>query len=179
MTPVSDLKIDGGIPNRLERAAEAARALERDGYDGGWTAETNHDPFLPLLLAAEHTSRLELGTNIAVAFARNPMICAQIAQDLQRLSRGRFVLGLGTQVKPHIERRFSQPWSRPVARMREFVQAIRAIWSCWNGKGRLDFRGEFRRSTWRASETRWSRWWARWPTASSCIPSTRSHIWRR
>ncbi len=89
------LKIDGGIPNQLTRVAEAAGALERAGYDGGWTAETNHDPFLPLLLAAEHTSRLELGTNIAVAFARNPMIVANIGWDLQAYSQGRFILGLG------------------------------------------------------------------------------------
>ncbi|MDR3657610.1 MAG: LLM class flavin-dependent oxidoreductase, partial [Mycobacterium sp.] len=93
------LKLDGGIPNRLADAAAAAGALERDGFDGGWTAETNHDPFFPLLLAAEHTSRLDLGTNIAVAFARNPMIVANIGWDLQAYSQGRFNLGLGTQIR--------------------------------------------------------------------------------
>src|SRR5271165_2018268 len=137
------LKVDGGIPNQLARSAEAAGALERDGYDGGWTAETSHDPFLPLLLAAEHTTRLELGTSIAVAFARHPMIVANLGWDLQTYSQGRFILGLGTQIKPHIEKRFSRPWSHPVARMREFVQALHAIWSAWNDGTRLRFEGEF------------------------------------
>ena len=143
MTPVSDLKIDGGIPLRLERAADGAEALERDGYDGGWTAETSHDPFLPLLLAAEHTSRLELGTNIAVAFARNPMIVANVGWDLQAYSKGRFILGLGTQIQPHIEKRFSMPWSHPARRMREFVAALHAIWSAWKDGTKLRFEGEF------------------------------------
>src|ERR1700750_864464 len=99
------LKLDGRIPNRLARVPEAARTLERDGYDGGWAFETSHDPFLPLLLAAEHTSRLELGTNIAGAIARNPMVVANIGWDLQAYSQGRFILGLGTQIQPHIEKR--------------------------------------------------------------------------
>ena len=137
------LKMDGGIPNRLERVAEAAVALEQDGYDGGWTAETSHDPFLPLLLAAEHTSRLELGTNIAVAFARNPMIVANIGWDLQAYSQGRFILGLGTQIQPHIEKRFSMPWSHPARRMREFVSALHAIWSAWKDGTKLRFEGDF------------------------------------
>lgn len=137
------LKLDGGIPNRLADAAAAAGALERDGYDGGWTAETSHDPFLPLLLAAEHTTRLELGTNIAVAFARNPMIVANIGWDLQAYSRGRLNLGLGTQIQPHIEKRFSMPWSHPARRMSEFVGALRAIWSAWTDGTQLRFEGEF------------------------------------
>src|ERR1700761_6764752 len=137
------LKIDGGIPNLLARAAEAACALERDGCDGGWTAETSHDPFLPILLAAEHTSRLELGTNIAVAFARNPMIVANIGWDLQAYSEGRFILGLGTQIQPHIEKRFSMPWSHPARRMGEFVCALRAIWSAWKDGTKLRFEGDF------------------------------------
>ena len=137
------LKIDGGIPNKLARVAEAAKALEQQGYDGGWTAETSHDPFLPLLLAAEHTSRLELGTNIAVAFARNPMIVANIGWDLQAYSHGRFILGLGTQIQPHIEKRFSMPWSHPARRMREFVAALQAIWSTWKDGSKLRFEGEF------------------------------------
>jgi probable F420-dependent oxidoreductase len=139
----SGLKLDRGIPNTLARVAEAARALEEQGYDGGWTAETSHDPFLPLLLAAEHTSRLELGTNIAVAFARNPMNVANIGWDLQAYSRGRFILGLGTQIQPHIEKRFSMPWSHPARRMREFVAALHAIWSAWNDGTKLRFEGEF------------------------------------
>ncbi len=137
------LKLDGGIPNRLADAAAAAGALERDGFDGGWTAETNHDPFFPLLLAAEHTSRLDLGTNIAVAFARNPMIVANIGWDLQAYSQGRFNLGLGTQIRPHIEKRFSMPWSHPARRMREFVAALQAIWNAWKDGTRLRFEGDF------------------------------------
>src|ERR1700754_4146688 len=137
------LKIDGSIPNQLARVPEAAKALERQGCDGGWTAETSHDPFLPILLAAEHTSRLELGTNIAVAFARNPMIVANIGWDLQAYSKGRFILGLGTQVQPHIEKRFSMPWSHPARRMREFVAALHAIWSAWEDGTKLRFEGEF------------------------------------
>ncbi len=137
------LKLDGGIPNRLARVTEAAGALERDGYDGGWTAETSHDPFLPLLLAAEHTLRLELGTNIAVAFARNPMIVANIGWDLQEYSQGRFILGLGTQIQPHIEKRFSMPWSHPARRMGEFVSALHAIWSAWKDGTKLRFEGDF------------------------------------
>jgi probable F420-dependent oxidoreductase len=137
------LKVDGGIPNQLARVVEAAGALEQQGYDGGWTAEINHDPFLPLLLAAEHTSRLELGTNIAVAFARNPMIVANLGWDLQTYSGGRFILGLGTQIQPHIEKRFSMPWSHPARRMREFVAALHAIWSAWMDGTKLRFEGEF------------------------------------
>ncbi|BAX93718.1 LLM class F420-dependent oxidoreductase [Mycobacterium shigaense] len=137
------LKVDGGIPNQLARAAAAAGALEQQGYDGGWTPETSHDPFLPLLLAAEHTTRLEVGTNIAVAFARNPMIVANIAWDLQAYAKGRFILGLGTQIQPHIEKRFSMPWSHPARRMREFVAALHAIWDAWSDGSKLRFEGEF------------------------------------
>lgn len=137
------LKLDGGIPNRLADAAEAAGALQRQGYDGGWTAETSHDPFLPLLLAAEHTSRLEIGTNIAVAFARNPMVVANIGWDLQEYSQGRLILGLGAQIQPHIEKRFSMPWSHPARRMREFVSALHAIWSAWSDGTKLRFEGDF------------------------------------
>ena len=143
MSSVPRLKIDGGIPNQLARVIEAADALERNGYDGGWVAETSHDPFLPLLLAAEHTLRIELGTNIAVAFARNPMIVANLAWDLQCYSQGRFILGLGTQIQAHIEKRFSMPWSHPARRMREFVAALHAIWSAWRDGGKLRFEGEF------------------------------------
>lgn len=100
-------------------------------------------PFLPLLLAAEHTSRLELGTNIAVAFARNPMIVANVGWDLQTYSKGRLILGLGTQIRPHIEKRFSMPWGHPARRMREFVAALRAIWLAWQDGTKLCFEGEF------------------------------------
>jgi len=141
------VKVDGGFGGLLDRVGELAKELEDLGYDGALSAETNHDPFLPLLLAAEHTERLELGTGIAVAFARNPMTVANLGYDLQAFSRGRFMLGLGSQIKPHIEKRFSMPWSHPAARMREFVLAMRAIWSCWNNGEKLDFRGEFYRHT--------------------------------
>lgn len=137
------MKIDGGLIGGLDRAAASAAALERRGYDGVLSAETSHNPFLPLLLAAQSTERLELATGIAVAFARNPMTLAQTAWDLQAASEGRFILGLGSQIKPHITRRFSMPWSHPAARMREMILAIRAIWECWNEGTKLDFRGDF------------------------------------
>jgi probable F420-dependent oxidoreductase len=137
------MKIDGGLGTDLRSAADSAREAEAAGYSGVWTAETAHDPFLPLLLAAEHTTDIELGTSIAVAFARNPMTLANTAWDLQSFSGGRFVLGLGSQIKPHITKRFSMEWSRPAARMREMILAIRAIWDCWENGSKLEFRGEF------------------------------------
>jgi probable F420-dependent oxidoreductase len=127
--------------------AARARELEAFGYDGLLTAETASDPFLPLAIAAEHTKHIELGTGIAVAFARTPMVTAYIANDLQRMSNGRFILGLGSQIKPHIEKRFSMPWSHPARRMREYIQALRAIWSAWNEGQVLDFQGDFYRHT--------------------------------
>lgn len=117
--------------------------LEEIGYDGAFSFEAKHDPFLPLVLAAEHTRRLQLGTAVAIAFARNPMTLAHLGHDLQLITAGRFWFGLGSQVRPHIERRFSSPWSRPAARMRELVLAIRAIWDAWEGVRPLDFEGEF------------------------------------
>jgi probable F420-dependent oxidoreductase len=138
------LKIDGALlaPD-LGRAGSEARRLEELGYDGGFTFEGPHDPFFPLLLAARETTRLELATAIAIAFARTPMLLATLGYDLHTFSQGRFILGLGSQIRPHIERRFSMPWSKPAARMRELVLAIRAIWRCWNEGEKLDFRGEF------------------------------------
>jgi probable F420-dependent oxidoreductase len=138
------MKVDTGImAGALADIGVRARELEDIGYDGLLTAETASDPFLPLVIAAEHTERIELGTGIAVAFARTPMLTAYTANDLQRHSKGRFFLGLGSQIKPHIERRFSMPWSHPAARMREFVAALRAIWASWQDGERLDFRGDF------------------------------------
>ena len=137
------MKLDGGIPSSLHNAASSAQELERAGYTGGWTAETSHDPFLPLLLAAEHTSTLEIGTSIAVAFARNPMTLANTAWDLQSYSKGRFILGLGSQIKPHITKRFSMEWSHPAPRMREMILAIRAIWDTWENGTPLNFKGDF------------------------------------
>src|SRR5919107_1888001 len=137
------MKIDGGLGGDLRGVGTAARELEDRGYDGLWTAETAHDPFFPLLLASQQTERVELGTGIAVAFARNPMNLAQIAYDLQAASGGRFILGLGSQIKPHITKRFSMEWSHPAPRMRELILAIRAIWDCWNNGTKLDFQGDF------------------------------------
>ncbi len=142
------MKVDGGFGygGGLESVVASAKEQEAAGYDGYWTAETAHDPFLPLLLAAEHTTTLELGTSIAVAFARSPMTLANTAWDLQAYS-GRFILGLGSQIKPHITKRFSMPWSQPAARMREMVLAIRAIWDSWSNGTKLDFRGDFYQHT--------------------------------
>ncbi|MEO6318778.1 MAG: LLM class F420-dependent oxidoreductase [Acidimicrobiales bacterium] len=137
------MKVDGGLGGDLRSAGAAAAAQEAQGYDGLWTAETAHDPFFPLLLASQQTERVELGTGIAVAFARNPMNLAQIGWDLQAASEGRFILGLGSQIKPHITKRFSMPWSHPAARMREMILAIRAIWASWNDGTKLDFQGDF------------------------------------
>jgi probable F420-dependent oxidoreductase len=141
------MKVDGGIGFDLQKAAGQAQELEALGYDGAWGAETSHDPFLPLLLAAGQTEHIELGTGIAVAFARNPMTTANVAWDLQGYSRGRFNLGLGSQIKAHIEKRFSMPWSHPAPRMREFVAAMRAIWASWQDGTKLDFRGDFYQHT--------------------------------
>lgn len=127
----------------VDAAAAGAVAAEAGGYDGWHALETRCDPFLSCAVAAERTERAALITGIAVAFARNPMTVALQANDLQALSGGRFVLGLGSQIKPHITKRYSMPWSRPAARMREFVLAVRAIWEAWETGGALRFRGEF------------------------------------
>jgi probable F420-dependent oxidoreductase len=139
------MKIDSTITpdGDVTRIVAAAATAESDGYAGAWTAEAGRDPFLPLALAAEHTTSIELGTNIAVAFARNPMSLAAVASDLNSYSQGRFLLGLGSQVRAHIEKRYSMVWSSPAARMREMVEAMRAIWRTWNEGAKLDFRGDF------------------------------------
>src|SRR6267143_863018 len=116
----------------LHAVPDAARGIEAAGYAGIYSFEGAHDGFFPLLLAAEHTERVQLTTAVVIAFARNPMTLAQSAYDLQLASRGRFNLGLGTQIKPHIEKRFSMEWSKPVERMRELVLAVRAIWARWH-----------------------------------------------
>jgi probable F420-dependent oxidoreductase len=131
----------------IDDVPTTARDLEARGYAGVWASEADHDPFLPLLSAGQATTRLQVGTAIAVAFARSPMTLAMTAHDLQRYTRGRFVLGLGSQVKPHVERRFSMPWSPPVERMREYVAALRAIWAAWQDGTRLRFEGEHYRHT--------------------------------
>ena len=146
------MKLDAGLQGPggfapLSEAAALARKIEDAGYSGVITAETSQDPFLPLALAAAATERVELMTGIAVAFARNPMLLANTAWDLQTLSQGRFVLGLGSQIKPHITKRFSMPWSDPAARMQEMIEAIHAIWDCWQTGERLAFRGQYYRHT--------------------------------
>lgn len=134
---------DNLYEGHLEDVPGRARTLEAQGWDGAFTLDTNVDPFAALLLAAEHTSRLDLLTGVAIAFARSPAITALQAWNLQRFSKGRLVLGLGSQVQAHIEKRFGMPWSRPAARMREYVLALRAFWDCWGRRTPLDFRGEF------------------------------------
>ena len=119
-----------------------AREAEDLGFDGLWTAETRHEPFLPLALAAEHTRRVSLGTAIAVAFPRSPTVVAHTAWDLQAASGGRLILGLGTQVKGHMERRFSVKWTAPGPRLREYILALRAVWDAWQNRGPVSFRGE-------------------------------------
>jgi probable F420-dependent oxidoreductase len=141
------MRIDGLIGGSFDEIGARAAALEAAGYDGAFTAETAHDAFLQLVVAAEHTERIELGTAIVVAFARTPMTLGITANDLHRASKGRLVLGLGSQIKPHIERRFSMPWSHPAPRMREFILAMRAIWTAWNEQSKLDFRGDFYQHT--------------------------------
>ena len=141
------MRLDATLGSDPTAAARRAEQLEAAGYDGAWTSETNHDPFLPLVAAAEHTAHIELGTNIAVAFARNPMTTAHLGWDMQLLSGGRFILGLGSQIKAHITRRFCMPWSRPAARMREYVEAVHAIWDAWESGRRLNFRGDFYKHT--------------------------------
>jgi probable F420-dependent oxidoreductase len=139
------MKVETALPANasLAEIGPIAADLEAHGFDALYTYEGAHDPFLPVAQAALHTRRVELGTGVAIAFARNPMVCAQIANDLQSVSEGRFVLGLGAQTREHIVHRFSQEWSRPAERMREFIEAIRAIWQCWAQNEPLEYRGEF------------------------------------
>jgi probable F420-dependent oxidoreductase len=137
------MKVFTTIPqDNLAKVPAAARTIEAAGYDGVMTMENSHDPFLPLAVAATVTEKVELITGIAIAFARSPMSAANIGWDLQAASGGRFIMGLGSQIKAHNLRRFSVPWSAPAPRMKEYVQALKAIWACWKGDGKLDFRGE-------------------------------------
>jgi probable F420-dependent oxidoreductase len=138
------LKLDAQLRNGgLAGVQEQARRLERIGFDCVWTFESAHDPFLPLALAAQATTRLEIGTNIAVAFARSPFATALVAWDLQRGSGGRFRLGLGTQVRAHVERRFSMPFDRPAARVKDYILCVRSIWSTFQTGARPSYQGEF------------------------------------
>jgi len=141
------MHLDARLRNGMTHAARDAAEAEEAGFDGAWTAENESDAFLPLGLAAAATSRLTLGPSVAIAFSRTPMTVAYLAADLQRFSNGRFVLGLGSQVRPHIEKRFGMPWSKPAARMRSFVQALHAIWDSWETGEPLRYESEFYRHT--------------------------------
>ena len=137
------MKVDGGVGWELDKVGAQAQELEEMGYAGILSAETSHDPFLPLLVAAQNTEQVDLMTGIAVAFGRSPMTLANIGHDLNAASKGRFVLGLGSQIRAHITKRFSMPWSNPAARMREFILAMRAVWANWNDGEPLEFTGKF------------------------------------
>jgi probable F420-dependent oxidoreductase len=138
------VKLDVGmLTHDLKSIPDYARKVEAMGYDCLWSSETQHDPYLPLAVAATTTSRIKLGTNIATVFSRSPMITAHIAWDLQKASGGRFILGLGTQVKAHNERRFSVKFESPGPKMAEAIRAIRAIWNCWQTGAKLDVKGQF------------------------------------
>jgi len=143
------MKFDAVIPpTGLKNVPAIAKAAEEIGFDALWTQETQHDPFLPCALIAEHTTRLDFGTAIAVSFARSPANLAYTAWDLAAQSNGRFILGLGTQVKAHIERRFGQPWPESVTgKLREQIQVMRAFWDCWQNGTKLNFRGEYYKIT--------------------------------
>ncbi len=138
------MKLDVGLRSPdLKEVAAFARAAEEAGYAGLWSFETQHEAFLPLAVAVTATQKIDLGTSIAVAFPRSPMITAHIAWDLAKASDGRFILGLGSQVKAHNERRFSVKFESPALKLREYVQALRAIWDCWQNGTPLKFKGEF------------------------------------
>lgn len=146
----AQVKLDVNLPvdgDQLGHAAAVARAADELGFAGVWTNETKHDSFLPLVLAAEHSRRLELGTAVTIAFPRSPMVVAQTAWDLQALSGGRFLLGLGTQVKAHIERRFGSVWDAPGARLRDYIAALRAIWTAFQTGAPLHYEGPYYRHT--------------------------------
>lgn len=143
------MKLDASLPPMaLRQLPGMAQAAEDIGFDGLWSTETQHDPFLPLALAAQHTQRISIGTAVAIAFARSPTVLAHTAWDLAEQSGGRFILGLGTQVKAHIERRFGMPWpASPVTALREQIQVIRALWQAWQQGGRPNVRGEYHKVT--------------------------------
>src|SRR5918994_2188220 len=144
------MKLDAGLAvegKHLPGIDEVGRAAESLGFAGLWTSETKHDSFLPLAVAANSTRTLDLGTSIAIAFSRSPMTTAQISWDLQDHSGGRFILGLGTQVRAHIERRFSMPWGRPAARLKDYILALRVIWQSFQTEDSLNYEGEFYRHT--------------------------------
>ncbi len=143
------MKFDAALPPvQLNDVPAIAKAAQEIGFDALWTQETQHDPFLPCVLVAEHSQTLRFGTAIAVSFARSPANLAYTAWDLAAQSGGRFILGLGTQVKAHIERRFGMVWPESVTgKLREQIQVIRAFWDCWQNGTKLNFRGEYYKAT--------------------------------
>lgn len=144
------MKLDAALvidATHLRDVARIVQAAEAIGFGALWTPETQHNGFFPLLIAAEHSRTIELGTAVTIAFPRSPMVMAQNAWDLQALAGGRFILGLGTQVKAHIERRYSTEWDAPVARLRDYIGALRAIWSAWQTGEKLSYQGKFYQHT--------------------------------
>src|SRR5512147_1607672 len=143
------MKFDAALPpTGLKEVSAIAEAAEAIGFDTLWTQETQHDPFLPCTLIAEHSADMQFGTAIAVSFARSPANLAYTAWDLSAQSGGRFILGLGTQVKAHIERRFGMTWPESVTgKLREQIQVIRAFWDCWQNGTKLNFRGQYYKIT--------------------------------
>ena len=137
------MKVDAHMTPDWHQIPDHVKKLEAQGYDGVGTAEMNHDPFMPLLLAAEHTEKMEIHTGIAVAFARSPMILANLGHDLNAYSKGRFTMGLGSQIRPHITKRFSMQWGAPAAQMKELILAMRAIWTNWYSGEPLRFEGKY------------------------------------
>lgn len=141
------MKVDGHLTNDWHNIPAHIQSLEAMGFDGVGTAEMNHDPFMPLMLAAEHSRNIELHTGIAVAFARSPMVLANLGHDLNAYSKGRFTMGLGSQIRAHITKRFNMPWGAPAPQMKELIQAMRAIWACWYEGAPLRFEGEYYQHT--------------------------------
>jgi probable F420-dependent oxidoreductase len=137
------LLIDANLRSSFESVSDTASRAEKAGFSGYWCPEATEDPFTSVALAAQRTSAIQLGTGVAIALSRTPMHVAYAAYNLQRLTGGRFYLGLGSQIRPHIQNRFSMPWSRPAARMRDFVGALHAVWDAWDNGTRLAYRGEF------------------------------------
>ena len=143
---MGELALDAALPmDDLRGAGAAAEAAEDAGFAALWSNETKHDPFIKLALAAGATSRILLGTSVAIAFPRSPTVMAHLAWDLSALSGGRFILGLGTQVRAHIERRFGMPWDPPVPKLREYLEAVRAVWRSWQEEVPLRVEGRYYR----------------------------------
>jgi probable F420-dependent oxidoreductase len=137
------MRVFTGLPQSdLRQVPAAAQKIEADGYTGVATQENKHDPFLSLAVAGVATQRIELHTSVAIAFPRSPMVCANIGWDIAASTGGRFTLGLGSQIRPHNEKRFSVPWSPPAPRLREYIQSIRAIWKAWKDGSKLNYEGK-------------------------------------